>query len=1348
MRKLVPLLLLFLSPQLVAQVPYLVRDINTTLSLDTHSSSPAEYTSYRNRIFFVASSEATGRELWSADGNGATLVADVIPGSSGSSPSALRVVNGLLLFNAPDVDHGVELWATDGTAAGTRRVADINPGPSSSQPAARVVHGNAMLFSADDGLRGRELWITDGTAAGTRIVRDITAGAASGSPYALTAFGGSVYFGATGGLWKTDGTESGTVLVAPVSIRNPVAAGGRLFFEGLTAGSNWEPWVSDGTAAGTRLITEIIPGPKGSLSTNNIFGGTAFGDGILFVASDDVHGRELWFTDGSAAGTRMVRDLIPGSAGTWDQSLPSFVTLGGRAYFVATDAAHGNELWVTDGTEAGTALFADLTPGPAPSFAGSLTASNDRFYFRAAGRLWVSDGTVAGTRILGEATGVSSEAGSIVPVDGRIYFSGSSPLHGTEPWVTDGTEEGTVMVANVAPDGAPSASPRSLTATGSLLFFHAIEGLDARSPEGSLWRSDGTAAGTYKLRDAESHSTPLIPAGPFVFFKDSTHDHSFVMSDGTIEGTKSADAFMARFGEGEVMSLFPFGDTLFAAFEPSGGIRASLWKTTAAPDAPAVDLGPLEPHEPVEVAGRYMFFANKTLFHDKSLWTTDGTVAGTYAIVPDLKEDEISPLVNAGGTIYFLKMLRDEKVKLWRSDGTLDGTTVVSEAGDLPIFRASITAAGRRVFFVANNFNGPDQLWTSDGTAAGTLAIATTEISLFSSDPLVPIGDRIVFAKYQESGVSELWVSDGTAAGTKLLVPLTENYPELKNVEGLVYFAGVDEAHGIEPWMTDGTAEGTRMLFDLNPGPASSHPTEFTKLGNAIYFSAYTNATGRELWALPMTDTRMSIGDARAVEGGVVRFNVSIDPAPAQNVTVHYATADDTARAGVDYEATSGTLTFSAGQTTRSIDVRVLGDTAPENNETFFLQLNDAAGARLLDAEATGIVDDDDQAADLSVALSMTPDSSDIRTSLNVSNLGPRSATDIAVQITATPTNLFGGCFQCDIPQLAVGESVVAEPPSVSTSQTYLSAIVTARQADPQTLNNRTAWTVNRSGNMVMDAAYLTPGATATVMARIFTAAGVPSSSDPSVVAVSASTRIGENAVRFTVTALKAGTSVVNVDEGFIPLLVTVVAAGTTPRWPGGVAIESDLRATTFDRPINVTINPSGVAPLTGATATGTVTITAAGQELARQTLTGTKLTFPLYLRSLGFSYPVQFAYSGDANFAPQTIELPVTVQKGRVAITGTLVRIADGTYTLTLQVAGSPVTPPGGFVFVMKGAIELARLPLQPSTGGMSTAQVTITNLQDLATLTLDYYGDALYENATQQIRVLGARRRTVRHP
>lgn len=1340
-----------------AQAPYLVKDINTTFSGDTKGSSPTDFVAFGNRILFAAATDTAGKELWSTDGTaaGTSLVADIIPGTGSSSPGTFAAINGVLLFVARDVNHGVELWTTDGTAAGTRLFLDLNPGPTSSSPLTKIFFKNRMFFTADDGTNGRELWITDGTIAGTRMVKDISPGSASSSPGSFAIFNDSVYFFAAGALWKTDGTDAGTVKAATVTGRNLMVCGSQLFFEGFTAATDWEPWISDGTDGGTHMVTEIAPGTKPSFDIN--FGSQGFfalGDRVVFLANDSVHGLEMWTSDGTAAGTRMIRDFVPGAKGMWDSMFTYIRVFNGRAFFRAVDVDHGQELWATDGTDAGTGLFADLVPGPGSASPGLPLVVGGKLYFGAnvdpfGPGLWVSDGISDTHPVHGPEPGVafatSVASSTLWPVNGKVYFAGTTALAGTEPWVTDGTDAGTHMIANLAADRAPSSNPNLLAAAGNLLFFDVAAGATP-----GLWRSDGTEAGTFKISNFVNHDT-LVPVGSLVFFHDQINSPNLYVSDGTFDGTKSAADFLKRFGQSKIGQFFPLGDTVFAAVTEAGTDYTSLWKTTTAPDDTATKVGGKNPSGLIDGSGRPFFYAQgPNNFYNRGLWTTDGTPAGTYAVVPDLGDSqELTPLVSAAGTLFFLKLVQNGTSKLWKSDGTMDGTVVVKDLGTSLSPLGTLAAAARHKVF----FGVGAALWVSDGTEGGTRELVKVPFATFPAlVSLAAVGDRVIFEGRDVTKPGyDLWGSDGTPEGTKLLLGSGVETTQFANVDGTVYFAAVDDAHGSEIWTTNGTPDGTKLLIDLEPGTESSSPAGFTRIGNLLYFSAFTSATGRELWAFPLTANGLSIGDVHVAEGDsgsvTAHVTVALEDKAKQNVTVDYATSDGTAHAGDDYDAASGTLTFAPGETAKTIDVRVRGDLAPENNETFFITLRNAAGARVIKGEAAVVVDDDDQSGDLSVVPQFS-DNSNLYDSVRVSNSGPRAVTEITVKATSTPAYGRTVCFTCLIAQLAAGASQEAAgdnfPPF---QQTYVSATATARERDPQLSNNSATWTINGDRTIGMSPAFLTTGATATVTAKLYTPNLSLTSSDSSVIAAPAAvTKVTPTMGTFAVTALKPGTATLSLDGR--DLLVTVVAPGTQPRWPGALTIYPPFTAMSFDAPLTITITPAGTAPISGARATGTVTVTSAGKELARTVIAGANaLDLPVFFPSLG-QVPYVINYSGDANFLPESISKSVFVGKGRATMSGGLERTpANGTYTLTVRTTGSPLAAPTGTLSVLNGGVAVATVTLVPSAGGISMAHATIANLPASPTLTINYPGDALYQPGSQQVRFVEMRRHSAGH-
>jgi hypothetical protein len=127
--------------------------------------------------------------------------------------------------------------------------------------------------------------------------------------------------------------------------------------------------------------------------------------------------------------------------------------------------------------------------------------------------------------------------------------------------------------------------------------------------------------------------------------------------------------------------------------------------------------------------------------------------------------------------------------------------------------------------------------------------------------------------------------------------------------------------------------------------------------------------------SIAIDDVTVTEGNAGTVSAD---FTVRMSSAATQAVTVSYATANGTATAPSDFTAASGVVTFAAGLTTRTVSVQVVGDTAIEPDETFTVNLTNASGATLADAQATGTISDDDAPAlaglELAHGMSLTRD--------------------------------------------------------------------------------------------------------------------------------------------------------------------------------------------------------------------------------------------------------------------------------------------------------------------------------------------------------------------------------------
>ena len=469
--------------------PVLLADIQSGAG----SSGPNGLRTIGTELWFSADDGVRGEQPWVFDQGGIRLVRDLGTGiavGSSSDPRFVGAIEQTALFTAAEPGSGIELWRSDGTAAGTVRVKDIAVGAASSNPGNFVVVGGVAYFAATTAGNDTELWRSDGTAAGTYRVIDLWPGPNSGYPANLVPFGNGIAFSAihpTAGpeLWFSDGTAAGTRIVdlipGPLGGEgsNLVNGGALLFgvaFDPLTGGTDL--FASDGTSAGTAIVplpTGVGPGyPELHV---------ALGGRVVFTAIDGISGREVWISDGTVAGTVQLADANPGMAGGLPGGLggsTSFVRFGNRVFYGCDNGTSGIELWVTDGTPAGTSLFLDIAPGPNGSRPSSFAVAADRLYFVADDgvhgfELWVSDGTVAGTQMVrdiqvGPGHGVPYDSVLTVGADRVVVFSADTAANGLEPWRSNGTAAGTVQLADLTP-GTASSSMASYLRAGNRIYF-------------------------------------------------------------------------------------------------------------------------------------------------------------------------------------------------------------------------------------------------------------------------------------------------------------------------------------------------------------------------------------------------------------------------------------------------------------------------------------------------------------------------------------------------------------------------------------------------------------------------------------------------------------------------------------------------------------------------------------------------------------------------------------------------------------------------------------------------------------------------------------------------------------
>lgn len=493
-----------------------------------------------NRVLFQAYTQSNGTQLWVSDGTtaGTSLVKAILPSSRGSSaPLGFAQLGTKVVFSATDgTTHGHELWITDGTSAGTSLLVDINPGSGQGFPTTNVASNflyiphfvpiaGKLFFEAENATGNVEPWITDGTAAGTSQLLDINVGAAGSYPTFVTPFGSKLLFSA-----------------------NEATA---------TTPHGRELWITDGTTAGTSLVKDIAPGISGSLPQSI----TDLGTGLaVFSASDSSNiGRELWVTDGTSAGTSLLKNISPAAYTSSNPSHAYLLGATGKAVFAAGSTNTSPELWVTDGTSAGTTKVMSFSGGqnsyslPGSSVGGAMRTLGSKVIFfgndGTGSTLWVTDGTAAGTSKLSSTTMTQAAGPPSGPTSTGPTVSGFVPLGSkdlfwatsnfvTTPWITDGTAAGTSQLSSTALSGSQYGF--------AVLGSHAVFEATTAATSAELFITDGTSAGTYLLRDINPSgaSTPqnFATLGNKVLFQanDGSHNKELWVTDGTFLGTSLA----------------------------------------------------------------------------------------------------------------------------------------------------------------------------------------------------------------------------------------------------------------------------------------------------------------------------------------------------------------------------------------------------------------------------------------------------------------------------------------------------------------------------------------------------------------------------------------------------------------------------------------------------------------------------------------------------------------------------------------------------------------------------------------------------------------------------------------
>ncbi|MCA8973258.1 MAG: hypothetical protein KDC98_00985 [Planctomycetes bacterium] len=672
-------------------------------------------------------------------------------------------------------------------------------------------------------------------------------------------------------------------------------------FAAMTADAGWEPWVTDGTAAGTHQLRDLVPGRFGSEPQMLC----EFRGKVLFRATVPGLGRLLFLTDGTAAGTTMVSGL--------GINVDSVVRLGNGTLLLNAQ----NSVLVSDLTAAGTQLLPGMrrfengidVGGVSYGTCLSLTGIYE---------LWATDGTVAGSYLIA-STGSTSRPVAFTDWGGRIFFQES-------PLVSPGYISSTNGVAGFS---RHVQLPPTLRVPPERMFVRNNQLLFPRN--GNLYTSDLTTAGTGALNVPCSDVIDLVEWNGALFFRatDAVSGYELWTTDGTVAGTSQvADLNPGAAGAHPEHLLATANGLLFRARTPAGQRLMRL-----SGPATIVDLGGIPTDAPYGFAAAssvsgFIPFQNSLLFGGTDsagteLWQYDGNQPPARLVDinragPGLLFDTGVETVAVHDRMYYVAADELHGAELWSSDGTAAGTNQLEltpgASSEFNVADVALARLGDRAAFVslhqagitdgtlANTvtvhagqhsrckvyrdeiyFLGGDYLFHSDGTALGTVAL---RFPLFNLGDFEVLPNRIVllgsYGVYGADGAGVLeqlfspgadptlhrisdgkvvitssngiHVTDGTLAGTRQLAILGASYRKDATGGGIAYIMATTVLSGAGIWQSDGTLAGTYMAA---PVPLGMVVDELVATDRELFVVARTDPLGRELWRLDRQNSQL-----------------------------------------------------------------------------------------------------------------------------------------------------------------------------------------------------------------------------------------------------------------------------------------------------------------------------------------------------------------------------------------------------------------------------------------------------------------------------------------------------------
>ena len=726
-----------------------------------------------NYLFFLIVNN-NNLEVWKSDGteNGTTLVSGNNP--IWNSPTFQGKCNNTFIFTfQPSGSNNSRVWRSDGTSTGTYPITieiDGNgAGPGGTSALTQYVeYNNSLYFVARSySIFGYPTSVgiikTDGTLKNTTPVKAIYNGNTNLLEYAdIVEVLGKLYFSFFDAtlnrliLWESDGTSTGTKnIYDKVSNRffmtsNLTNIGGNLVFCGMNTKGGTSLLKMDLTNYSVTDIKELqdsIKAPYIFLESTNNCRIRPIGSNKCFISSPITSSKKKgWISDLTASNTINIENL---------NNVPDIFVSNDALYFSKFTTPEGAELWKSDGTEDNTLLFQNINSSKFGFSNSNLATLNNKLIFTGIDEL---TGNEPWTYSAGKATlikdiysGVSgSYISTFVKYNDLMYFTAYDGTHGYELWKTDGTPENTQIAFDIV-SGTGSSQPTFLKVCNGYLFF--VVRINGHY---NLCKTDGTKWEIIKDLGQNEYGVAfsiieMTSSGNYIYFVTEGVGQNLWISDGTEAGTyKVKDLYACS-------KLTDVNGKLFFAGYDSNNSELELWTTdgTSVGTLLVKNIGIGYSSTPNELISfkNLLYFTAFTKEYGREIWQSDGTATGTIQlcdIYPGSKDGIVSAnFCVSGNNLFFSANNGDTGIELWKTDGTQSGTILVKDInnGVQSSCPSQITAINDQIYFQAYDYEHGLELWKSDGTAEGTVLVSDILQGLQSASPtnILSIGDAIYF---------------------------------------------------------------------------------------------------------------------------------------------------------------------------------------------------------------------------------------------------------------------------------------------------------------------------------------------------------------------------------------------------------------------------------------------------------------------------------------------------------------------------------------------------------------------------------------------------------------------------